>query len=94
MSAHSSGVGETFAAQSPGYALSRVFSHAKPLAQPPCNSRASARFDFPSARRSIFPRASDSGRFSSLQIGTALQCVSIELRSAGSDASGVCLAWG
>jgi hypothetical protein len=32
-------------------ALSRVFSHAEPLAQPPCNSRASARFDFPSARR-------------------------------------------
>src|SRR5947209_1771299 len=65
---------ETSAAQSPGCALSRVFSHAKPLARPRCNSRASTRFDFPPARRSISPRASDSGRFSSLQIGTALQC--------------------
>ena len=32
------GVRETSAAQSPGCALSRVFSHAEPLAQPPCNS--------------------------------------------------------
>jgi hypothetical protein len=88
-SAHSSGSSRNFAAQSPGCALSRVFSHAKRLAQPPCNSRASARFDFPSARRSISRRASDSGRFSSLQIGTALQCASIEPRSASSDASGV-----
>jgi hypothetical protein len=59
-------------AQSLGYVLSRVFSLAEPLAQPQYNSRASARFDFPSARRSISRRASDSGRFSSLQIGTAL----------------------
>ena len=86
-------VRETSAAQSPGYAFS-LFFNAKPLAQPPCNSPASARFDFPSARRSISRRASDSGRFSSLQIGTALQSASIEPRSAGSDASGVCLAWG
>ena len=84
-SAHSSGSSRNFAAQSPGCALSRVFSHARRLAQPPCNSRASARFDFPSARRSISRRASDSGRFSSLQIGTALQCASIEPRSADQD---------
>jgi hypothetical protein len=92
-SAHSSGSSRNFRRSiSRMRLISR--SHAKPLAQPPCNSRASARLDFPSARRSISRRASDSGRFSSLQIGTALQCASIEPRSAGSDASKVCLAWG
>ena len=93
-SAHSSGSSRNFRRSISRMHLISRFFHAKPLAQPPCNSRASTRFDFPWVRRSISRRASGSGRFSSLQIDTALQCASIELRSAGSDASGVCLAWG
>ena len=52
-----------------------------------CNSRASARFDFPWRARSISRRVSGSGRFSSLQLDTALQCASTsperELRCIG-----------